>query len=529
MVEIPPSVSPLQEPGELWHQLRPRRRHLVVAFIGGHKTGKSTWINHIAGLEVAATDILPCTDEVGSYLFRVPPDERCWSCESGPVPFVREKSPDTKRLGTIVEIVDTPGIGSIEAEHGWDKSLLDLCHIVVMVHTAIQGIRADERDLLADLLHQGPSRIHVVFTRTDGVRDPARALEELTTTLRKGIKAYPKIAGITCSGRPHESETLIIEGTPLIERLREAATDGLQEHLTRLDVFHLERVTEQWTEAFGLQRKDKADVVEKLSDHVARIERSIAAVRDRLESIPQLLLSVARRASTTEIERAIQGIRLERTEQDPSVSPPLNSDNDIPAGDEDRVDTLLDMAGKALIEGGRRLLERTMAPAPGQPIPFEDVWSRCSPKAIQDAVTTRLEPSLQRHEADIASRFGGVAKERIVLDVNGIIDQATTRWLDTLQELGPGTNLDLDTPREGLVTLLDRVERNTARHVNTALVVEPVLIPLADSLDTFESQRVEAAGELQVFDTAVVGFMAKAAQLREAVSHASKRVPVDGH
>jgi hypothetical protein len=520
VVDVSDAISPDLDPRELWERLRPARRHLVVAFVGGHKTGKSTWINYVAGREVAATDVLPCTDRVGSYLFSLDPTTRAWSFVSGPTAFAEHPCQSAGRPGVPVELVDTPGIGALEEAHEWDTSLLDRCHVIVMVHTAVQGIRADERDLLDGLLRRGPSHVHLMFTRTDGLGDADQVLEALTATIRRGIQAYPRIKGISCSGRHGSSEQLFVVGSPVLERLREAALDELPEHLQRLDIFAFDRAAEGWAEALRAGREERVTEHERLQGECVRLQRSIELLEERLASLPEFLLSVARQATTAEIERAMRDIRIARgaNQEQPIEAPANGLGNEGPSPAEATTgEKLIQHAGRALLEGGQRWLERSTSTGEAPQVPFETPWSSFSAEALGQAMFDRVAGHLQRHEAAIASRYGELAARPLVIDAESLISRTTAPWLEHLEALGCGTTLDLVSPREDLVSLLDRVERRTTHDVNTAAIVQPLVAPLAEALTSTRTQLDAAAEEIEVFGSRADEFASRVQALREAL------------
>jgi tetratricopeptide (TPR) repeat protein len=162
-------------------------RPLLVAVMGEFNAGKSSFVNALCGEEIAPTGVTPTTATVNVLRHGTATGARVvyhdgTARELGPTsvgPFLRELG-DTEAaavrvveifhpLETLrrVEIVDTPGLNSIRAEH--EKVARDFlleADAIVWVFAAGQAAKATERDALA-MAHAAGKRVLGVLNKVD--------------------------------------------------------------------------------------------------------------------------------------------------------------------------------------------------------------------------------------------------------------------------------------------------------------------------------------------------------------------------
>lgn len=183
-------------------------RPLRVAIVGEFNAGKSSFINAWLGSDVAPVGVIPTTAkthrlawapdpyvrvEYGSGQERVLPHAEL-SAELAAEPAVRRVviySPlDTLRH---LELIDTPGFNSSEAEHTAEvEAALADAHVALWLMDAGQPFKASERLRLQELQRRGVALL-VLVNKRDRLSDAqaAQALEHITAGLRgSAIELY---------------------------------------------------------------------------------------------------------------------------------------------------------------------------------------------------------------------------------------------------------------------------------------------------------------------------------------------------
>ncbi|GAB4548478.1 MAG: dynamin family protein [Anaerolineae bacterium] len=140
-----------------------REMFLLVAVIGEFNAGKSTFINAILGEALLPSGILPTTDVIELVQYAPAPTRTPKMREGSPI---REWGhPNTG--GTGIAIVDTPGTGSVFAQHEETaKSFLHRADIVIFIISAKRAFAETERIYL-ELAKNYGKKIIVVINQVD--------------------------------------------------------------------------------------------------------------------------------------------------------------------------------------------------------------------------------------------------------------------------------------------------------------------------------------------------------------------------
>jgi Flp pilus assembly protein TadD/GTP-binding protein EngB required for normal cell division len=162
-------------------------RPLLCAVMGEFNAGKSSFVNALAGAEVAPTGVTPTTATINVLRYGAAPEARVVHHDgtTRAIPAadiaaflasLRDADAREVRLVEIflpvealrlVEIVDTPGLNSIRAEHERvARDFLRDADAIVWVFAAGQAAKATERDALA-LAHAAGKRVVGVLNKID--------------------------------------------------------------------------------------------------------------------------------------------------------------------------------------------------------------------------------------------------------------------------------------------------------------------------------------------------------------------------
>jgi GTP-binding protein EngB required for normal cell division len=166
-------------------------RPLLVAVMGEFNAGKSSFVNALAGADVAPTGVTPTTATVNVLRYGAEPAARVVGHDGGTRPlaasdvarFLTGLRPDEARAIRIVEIflpvetlrrveiVDTPGLNSILAEHEKvTREFLQEADAIVWVFAIGQAAKATEKAAL-ELAHGAGKRVLGVLNKVDRADD----------------------------------------------------------------------------------------------------------------------------------------------------------------------------------------------------------------------------------------------------------------------------------------------------------------------------------------------------------------------
>jgi tetratricopeptide (TPR) repeat protein/GTP-binding protein EngB required for normal cell division len=214
-------------------------RPLLVAVMGEFNAGKSSFVNALAGAEVAPTGITPTTATVNVLRYGAEPGARIVAHDGGTrplatgdvAPFLTGLRADEARSIRIVEIflpvetlrrveiVDTPGLNSILPEHERvTRDFLQEADAIVWVFAIGQAAKATEKATL-EIAHGAGKRVLGVLNKVDRadsseidavVEHVARTLGELVETIvpfsatraaaaRAAGKTDPALAALTAA------------------------------------------------------------------------------------------------------------------------------------------------------------------------------------------------------------------------------------------------------------------------------------------------------------------------------------------
>jgi tetratricopeptide (TPR) repeat protein/GTP-binding protein EngB required for normal cell division len=166
-------------------------RPLLVAVMGEFNAGKSSFVNALAAANVAPTGVTPTTATVNVLRYGAEPAARVVAHDGGTRPlaaadvarFLTGLRPDEARAIRMVEIflpvetlrrveiVDTPGLNSILAEHERvTRDFLQEADAIVWVFAIGQAAKATERAAL-ELAHGAGKRVLGVLNKVDRADD----------------------------------------------------------------------------------------------------------------------------------------------------------------------------------------------------------------------------------------------------------------------------------------------------------------------------------------------------------------------
>jgi GTP-binding protein EngB required for normal cell division len=187
-------------------------RSLLVAVMGEFNAGKSSFVNALAGADVAPTGVTPTTATVNVLRYGAEPAARVVAQDGGTRPLaaadvarfltgLRADEARAIRMVEIflpvetlrrVEIVDTPGLNSILAEHEKvTREFLQEADAIVWVFAIGQAAKATEKAAL-ELAHGAGKRVLGVLNKVDRADESeidavtehvARSMGELLETI----------------------------------------------------------------------------------------------------------------------------------------------------------------------------------------------------------------------------------------------------------------------------------------------------------------------------------------------------------
>jgi cellulose synthase operon protein C len=180
-------------------------RPLLVAVMGEFNAGKSSFVNAFCGEEVAPTGVTPTTATINVLRYAAVPAARAVHHDgtSRPIPpsaiaaflgaLHDDDARDVRQVEIFlpieslrrVEIVDTPGLNSIRAEHERvARDFLRDADAIVWVLAVGQAAKATEKEALG-LAHAGHKRVVGVLNKID--RADAGEVEAVLTHVRRTL------------------------------------------------------------------------------------------------------------------------------------------------------------------------------------------------------------------------------------------------------------------------------------------------------------------------------------------------------
>jgi tetratricopeptide (TPR) repeat protein/GTP-binding protein EngB required for normal cell division len=218
-------------------------RPLLVAVMGEFNAGKSSFVNALAGAEVAPTGVTPTTATVNVLRYGAEPAARVVGHDGGTRPIppadvarfltgLRAGEARAIRMVEIflpvealrrVEIVDTPGLNSILPEHERvTRDFLQEADAIVWVFAIGQAAKATEKETL-EIAHGAGKRVLGVLNKVDRadageidavVRHVAGSLGDLVETIVPF--SATRAAAARAAGKPDPAMTAL--ATALDER-----------------------------------------------------------------------------------------------------------------------------------------------------------------------------------------------------------------------------------------------------------------------------------------------------------------------
>ena len=189
---------------------------LLVTVMGEFSSGKSTFVNAFIGADVAPTGITPTTATINVVRYGRERGGRIHARDGGVVELgwselmagLRELTPAQSQTIDRVEIlvplpqlekiniVDTPGLNSIQAEHeATARAFINRADAVVWVFTAAQGGKASERKALQTIRDDG-KRVLGVLNKADQLdrNDLDELLQFLGGTFGDLVEAFVPVS-----------------------------------------------------------------------------------------------------------------------------------------------------------------------------------------------------------------------------------------------------------------------------------------------------------------------------------------------
>lgn len=353
LVAVLDRLVALVDPGQLAAAAELRRRVQLQRFrvlvVGEAKRGKSTLINALLGRDVLPTGAVPVTAVTTTVTFGTPErvlveyrDGRASEEEpiDGLARFVTEAQNPANRLGvewvTVlldaplvrdgVELVDTPGAGSVYAHDLEAEKALAAMDAAVFVLTADPPLSASERDLLATVT-EASVRTFLVLNKTDRLSESE--LCEVTAFVADATRGLlgrvPEV--FPCSARHALAARLSGtedpgSGVPQFEAefvayLRTGRTQGLQQSVARrvrqlagqtLDGVRVRRrLASMRTEEAAARTEAFQRRLDRIGQHgVDAADLAAAAVRHLLEGL---------NGSAADAERVLTAATVARTRE----------------------------------------------------------------------------------------------------------------------------------------------------------------------------------------------------------------------
>jgi small GTP-binding protein len=249
-------------------------RPLLVAVMGEFNSGKSTFVNALIGEEIAPMGVTPTTATINllkygeqrgaRVIWRDDREQQLAWEEVGP--FLRQLQQEGARAVRVVEllypaeellrvnVVDTPGLNSMIAEHEQTaREYLAQADAVIWLFSADQAGKQTEQQALETIAQQRLKTV-AVLNKVDRL-DPTQ-LEQLTGHLRQGFA--PLVEGLIAVSARHALQALVADDPQALEQSRFP---------------ELRRFLEQ--QLFSRSRRIKREVASQ------RLVQVIAAARER--------------------------------------------------------------------------------------------------------------------------------------------------------------------------------------------------------------------------------------------------------
>jgi GTP-binding protein EngB required for normal cell division len=231
-----------------------------IAVFGRVNSGKSSLLNHIAGMDVLPVGVVPITavptcvlrgERAEAIITLVGPQIRTVPVEELPAYASEEGNPGNRqhviaievhvpspRLREGVVLVDTPGIGSLATSGRAETfAYLPQCDLGIVLIDAGATINADDLNLLR-LLTEASVPVQVLLSKADLLTPPERQQAadyiraQIFSQLDLDVAVHPvSIVGETEALLTHWFEQAI---EPLLERSRALADESLRRKITHL-------------------------------------------------------------------------------------------------------------------------------------------------------------------------------------------------------------------------------------------------------------------------------------------------------
>ncbi|HEY4395768.1 MAG TPA: dynamin family protein [Polyangia bacterium] len=438
LAEREPALLPLVVP--MARAVEAFDRPLLVAVMGEFNAGKSSLVNALCGAEIAPVGVTPTTATINVLRFgggggRVSYHDGT-TRELGPAsvgPFLRELGDaEAKTIRQVeilapleslrrVEIVDTPGLNSLRAEH--EKVARDFlveADALVWVFAAGQAAKATEREALR-LAHTAGKKVLGVVNKMDRA-----SAEELTQIIRhvetelgplvEGVVPLAAQAALAARQRGDDAAAQA-SGVVAFETRLETAFFSRARELKRATA--LAALRRFLVEARALSPDGRGD------DHATTdARRSLVAAEARLRST----LAAERVALRARLN---EGFRTAATEVREFVKPRawLFGEHRADPSDEAFLADLLDDASASATATTRAALIAAIIPADGPAPP----WSMELVAAVDDAVE-RFRAYARGIIEGATAVFFRIDLPRIRLDL-GAIHGALARWSPDPEEI----------------------------------------------------------------------------------------------
>jgi GTP-binding protein EngB required for normal cell division len=182
-----------------------------IAVFGRVSSGKSSLLNHVAGLDVLPVGVTPITAVPTRMVRGDPPSLTVWRAETGPhvlgVEHLREYASEegnpgnrkhvtgilvkvpSPRLREGVALVDTPGVGSLARSGSAETfAYLPQCDLGIVLIDSASTLTPDDLSLLR-LLYEAAVPAQVLLSKADLLRpaDRQRTVEYVREQVRQGL------------------------------------------------------------------------------------------------------------------------------------------------------------------------------------------------------------------------------------------------------------------------------------------------------------------------------------------------------
>lgn len=197
---------------------------LLVTVMGEFSSGKSSFVNAFIGADVAPTGITPTTATINVVRYGRERGGRICARDGTVTEFgwdalmqhLKALTPDAaKQIDRVeilvplpqlekINIVDTPGLNSIQPEHeATARAFIARADAVVWVFTAAQGGKASEKKALRSIRDEG-KRVLGVLNKADQLSDDERreVVEFITTELKELVEAIVPVSAREARANP---------------------------------------------------------------------------------------------------------------------------------------------------------------------------------------------------------------------------------------------------------------------------------------------------------------------------------------